>query len=122
MDEYAGGVSTFYEMNEERLAAALKHLNKVKPQVEYLLARDWHQLMLAHEVIDRLDVAEVLVHHLMYRKETRWPGFQTRLDYPERDDRHWLKFVNSYRDKKSGQIVMVTRPYEQVVPGDRYLP
>lgn len=120
MDEYAGGVSTFYEMNGERLQVALHLLGGLRPQVEYLVARDPHELMQAHEVIDRLEVAEVLVHHLLYRQETRWPGFQTRLDYPERDDARWLKFVNSRRNRHTGEIEMLERPYRQLVPGDRY--
>ena len=78
--------------------------------------------MNAHEIIDRIDVAEVLVEHLLYRKETRWPSYQTRLDYPERDDRNWLKFVNSLRDRESGEIKIIERPYQQIVSGDRYLP
>jgi len=122
MDEYAGGVSVFYELNEERLLAARKHLSKLHSQKQYLLAHDLHELMNAHEVIDRIDVAEVLVEHLLYRKETRWPSYQTRLDYPERDDRNWLKFVNSLRDRESGEIKIIERPYQQIVSGDRYLP
>ncbi|MBI4007275.1 MAG: hypothetical protein HY354_02140, partial [Planctomycetes bacterium] len=42
--------------------------------------------------------------------ETRWPGYQTRLDYPERDDAHWLKFVNSVCDPVTGAIRIVERP------------
>jgi adenylylsulfate reductase subunit A len=122
MDEYAGGVNVFYEMNEERLLVALKEVRKLKSQVNFLVAADLHELLEVHEVIDRLEVAEVLVEHLLYRKETRWPGYQTRLDYPERDDRHWLKFVNSVKDPKTGRIRMVERPYKQIIPGDRYLP
>jgi len=116
MDEYAGGVSTFYKMNGERLQVALHLLAGLRPQVEYLLARDPHELMQAHEVIDRVEVAEVLVHHLLYRKETRWPGFQTRLDYPARDDANWLKFVNSRCNRDTGEIEMIERPYRQMVP------
>ncbi len=121
MDEYAGGVSVFYEINEERLLAARRKLESLQEQKQYLIASDPHQLMLAHEVIDRIDVAQVLVEHLLYRKETRWPGFQTRLDYTHRDDINWLKFVNSRRDGKTGEIKMLERPYKQIVPGDRYL-
>ncbi|MCL5290961.1 MAG: adenylyl-sulfate reductase subunit alpha [Actinobacteria bacterium] len=121
MDEYAGGISTFYEMNEERLLVALKQVGKLKGQVRYLIAGDLHELMKAHEVIDRIDVAEVLVKHLIHRKETRWPGYQTRLDYPDRDDQRWLKFVNSRRGP-DGMVEMLERPYMQIVPGDRYLP
>ncbi|MEC4682546.1 MAG: hypothetical protein VST70_02540 [Nitrospirota bacterium] len=51
--------------------------------------------MLAHEVVDRVDVAKVLVAHLIARKETRWPGFQTRQDYPDSDERYG-HFVNSF--------------------------
>ncbi len=122
MDEYAGGVSVFYEMNEERLLVARKHIKKLHSQTQYLLADDLHELMCAHDIIDRLYVAEVLVEHLLYRKETRWPSYQSRLDYPNRDDRNWLKFVNSTRDKESGEVTIVERPYVQIYPGDRYLP
>lgn len=122
MDEYAGGISVFYEMNEERLLIAKRELQKLRGQVKYLIARDMHELMLAHEVIDRIDVAQVLVEHLLFRKETRWPGYQTRLDYPDRDDSNWLCFINSRRKPETGAIDVFKVPYEQIVPGDRYKP
>lgn len=121
MDQYAGGIATFYETTEAFLQTALRHLHRLQKQVPYLVASDLHELMQAHEVIDRLDLAEVVVRHLLYRQETRWPAFQTRLDYPERNDFQWLKFVNSRR-RVTGEIEMLTRPYEQIVSGDRYLP
>lgn len=122
MDEYAGGVSTYYELNEEKLLFARRALEKAQNQIPYLIAEGWHDLNLALQGIDRLEVAQVLVEHLLYRKETRWPGFQTRLDYPQRDDHNWLKFVNSQKDPATGQLSLFTRPYEQLVPGDRYMP
>ena len=121
MDEYAGGVHQFYRMNEERLVHALKHIRKLQDQAEFLHVGDLHGLMGAHEVIDRLNVAEVLVHHLLYRKETRWPGWQTRMDYPEIDPKLDC-FVESVRDPKTGEIKLFTRPYEQLIPGDRTKP
>ncbi|MBI5417447.1 adenylyl-sulfate reductase subunit alpha [Candidatus Poribacteria bacterium] len=122
MDEYAGGLRSFYEMNDERLVVARKHLNRMKNQIKFLISADSHELMKAHEVIDRIDVAATLVEHLIYRKETRWPGYQTRLDYPNRDDFNWLKFVNSVKSPESGEIKIIERPYKQMIPGDRYLP
>lgn len=122
MDEYAGGISVFYELNGAALVEAGRQLNRLQRQRKYLLARDFHQLMNCHEVLDRIDLARHVVEHLLYRKETRWPGFQTRTDYPERDDFNWLKFVNSRRDPETGDIKMIERPYKQLVPGDRYLP
>ncbi len=115
MDEYAGGIKTFYETDEKRLKIALKHIHKLKDQTGFLVAKELHELNLAHEVIDRIDVSLVLIRHLLYRKETRWPGFTTNRDYPERDDVNWQKFVNSRLNRDSGEIEMVERPYEQLV-------
>ncbi|MEW6661478.1 MAG: adenylyl-sulfate reductase subunit alpha [Bacillota bacterium] len=121
MDEYAGGVHQFFRMNEERLQYALREIKILKDQTKYLVASDLHELMSAHEVLDRLEVAEVLVHHLLFRRETRWPGWQTRMDYPEVDPSLDC-FVNSQKDRETGEIKVFTRPYVQVVPGDRTKP
>lgn len=121
MDDYAGGIGSYYELSENRLVTAQEKLDRLLAQVKYLVAADFHELMKAHEVIDRLAVARVLVAHLRHRKETRWPGFQSRIDYPERDDLHWLKFVNS-RMNQEGRIEVIERPYEQLVSGERYFP
>lgn len=120
MDEYAGGISRYYEMSDNELKIAEKKIRQLKSQVKYLKAVDFHDLMNCHEVIDRIDIAEVLIQHLLYRKETRWPVYQSRVDYSELNDRDWLKFVNSvYRDN---EIKIIERPYRQIVSGDRYLP
>ncbi len=119
MDEYAGGIHQFYRLNEERLDVALKNVKMLQDQTKYLYSKGLHNLMNVHEVVDRLDVSEMLLHHLKYRKETRWPGWQTRMDYPEKDDKNFDCFVESQRDPKTGEIKMFTRPYEQVIPGDR---
>ncbi len=122
MEEYAGGASCNYEMNEERLMMARQHLAELPDQFDQLVVEDTHDLMRAHEVLDRVVVAQVLVEHLMARKETRWPAYQTRTDYPERDDLNWLHFVNTRRDPANGEISVIMHPYEQLIPGDRYHP
>lgn len=122
LEQYAGGASTYYEMNEEMLQIARQRLAKFPADFDHLVANDLHQLMKVHEIMDRVDVAQTLVEHLLHRRETRWPSYQTRTDYPERDDVNWLKFVNSRRDPKTGNIEVLTRPYEQVISGDRYKP
>ncbi len=118
MDEYAGGVSQFYRMNEERLLYALKQISMLQEQTKYLYASNLHELLNVHEVIDRLSVAEMLLHHLIYRKETRWEGWQTRMDYPEVNPELDC-FVESRRDPVTGKVTVFTRPYVQIVPGDR---
>ncbi len=39
MDEYAGGTSQFYRTNEERLDYALKHLNMLINQIDFLMPK-----------------------------------------------------------------------------------
>lgn len=114
MDEYAGGISAGYELYEEKLLLAREKLGELKKLLPQLKAADLHELMQAHEVIDRVDVARVLVEHLLYRKETRWPCYQSRVDYPDRDDEKWLKFVNSVLDGDTVRII----EREYVKPGD----
>ena len=122
MDEYAGGSSQFYRVNEQQLDYALRHIKILQSQFKHLRASDLHDLMQANETMDRVDVAEAVVHHLKARKETRWAGWQTRSDYPERDDENFDCFVESRRDPATGEMTTFTRPYEQLLPGDRYKP
>ncbi len=121
-DDYAGGVSGFYELNAERLLMARRELARLAIQIDRVTAADPHELLVAHEAFDRLEVARVMVEHLLYREETRWPGFQSRLDFPERNDLRWLVFVNSVYDRDLGQVQMLERPYRQCVGGERYQP
>ncbi|MCK8816110.1 adenylyl-sulfate reductase subunit alpha [Natroniella sulfidigena] len=116
MDEYAGGLSTNYQLHEEKLLQARRLLKILDQDLASGKAENLHQLMNLHEVIDRVIVARVLVEHLLYRKETRWKSYQQRLDYPERDDQNWFKFVNSVYDQKRDQIEIVER--EHIKLGD----
>ncbi len=111
MDEYAGGIHTFYEIHQRRLDIARRLLGELKGDAAHLLARDFHELNLCREVLERIDVAEVVLAHLEARKETRWPAYQTRIDYPDRDDTNWLCFLNSMLDPGSGKIRVFKRPY-----------
>ncbi len=120
MDKYAGGIPEYYEMDEARLKIAQKELQKLAERTKDISAENTHELMLAHDMIDKIEVAQVLVEHLLFRKETRWPAYQTRLDYPKMDDENWLCFVNSRRDPKTRKIDVFKVPYKQMVPGDRY--
>lgn len=114
MDEYAGGVHQFFRMNEHQLLHAQKEIRQLKEQEKYLYCDNFHDLMNIHETIDRLDVAEVLIEHLLYRRETRWPAWQTRTDFPDKDET-FNCFVNSVRNPETGEIKVFKRPYEQLV-------
>jgi adenylylsulfate reductase subunit A len=53
---------------------------------------------------------------MLFRKETRWPGYYYRMDYPKIDDDNWKVFVNSTYDAEKGEWNLFTRPYVQLVP------
>ena len=110
MDEYAGGISMNYALQEERLLEARRLLKCLKDRMKDIAAVSNYNLVEALESIDRIDVARVLVEHLIYRKETRWSCYQTRLDYPEKDNSRWLTFVNSMYNHNTDEIKMVERP------------
>jgi len=112
MDEYAGGISAQYGTSQGELEIARLHLGRLDSELSALRARDAYELMHAHELIDRLVVARVLVEHMLHRTETRWHCYQERLDFPERDDKRWMVFVNSVCDR-SGHIRMIERPVER---------
>ncbi|WP_035172080.1 adenylyl-sulfate reductase subunit alpha [Caldanaerobius polysaccharolyticus] len=115
MDEYAGGISSYYEVYEERLNIAKKLLKDLQRDLSKGYAEDLHDLMKYHEVADRVLVARAVVEHLLYRKETRWRCYQERVDYPFRDDENWLKFVNSVYDPVENEIKIIERPYDAEV-------
>jgi adenylylsulfate reductase subunit A len=108
MDEYAGGISQMYGYAEGELKIAELHLRRLEQEFSALTAASLHELLHAHELMDRVTVAQTLVAHMLHRKETRWHCYQERLDYPERDDARWSVFVNSLR--KGDKIEMVERP------------
>ena len=109
MDEYAGGATSHYELTESKLIIARKKLKKLNGKLQFLGAGNKHELVSCLELIDRFDVAKVLIEHLIYRKETRWPVFQTRTDYPEKDDTNWLGFVNSVYDPVEDRVRIIKR-------------
>jgi len=109
MDEYAGGVTAHYELTESRLIIAREKLKELEAKLQSLRAEDNHELVSCLELIDRFDVARVLIEHLVYRQETRWPACQTRTDYPERDDTNWLGFVNSIYDPVNDRVKIIKR-------------
>ncbi|MBT6227570.1 MAG: hypothetical protein HOI47_13050 [Candidatus Scalindua sp.] len=115
MDEYAGGATTHYELTETKLIIARDKLKKLEEKLENLHAEDNHELVSCLELIDRFDVAKVLIEHLISRQETRWPAYQTRTDYPERDDNNWLGFVNSIYDPVNDRVKIVKRALNETL-------
>ena len=106
MDEYAGGISTYYQFNEKQLALAKEKIEKIEKLAENVNAGDMHELMFVYELKERLTVCKSVIAHLFARKETRWHSFDENLDYPKKSG-DWLKYVNSKME--DGKITVFTR-------------
>jgi len=54
-----------------------------------------YELIQYLELEGMLNLAEVIIEGALVRKESR--GSHFRLDYPDRDDEHWLRHTMAYR-------------------------
>jgi adenylylsulfate reductase subunit A len=114
MDEYAGGVSTAFTTSGKLLEKGLDLLALLKEDSEKLAAPDLHELMRAWENIHRMWQAESHVRTLLFREETRWPGYYFRSDKPTMDNENWDAFANCKYDPKSGDWEMIKRPVQRI--------
>jgi adenylylsulfate reductase subunit A len=115
MDEYVAGVSTYYQTNAKMLEIGLQQLTWLKEDSKNLRAKDLHELMRAWENYHRLWAAEAHLRHIMFREETRYPGFYYRTDFPKLDNENWKCFVNSRHNPETGEWEMKKIPHIDIV-------
>jgi adenylylsulfate reductase subunit A len=115
MDEYAGGVSTYYMTSKTMLERGLEYLRMTKQDSFHMGAKDLHELLRAWENFHRLIAAEAHARHIMFREETRYPGYYYRGDFLAIDDENWKCFTNSTYDSKTGEFNVFKRDYHQIV-------
>lgn len=116
MDSYAGGIKTNYRFNEKQLDIADCKIRQLETLTDDLYAEDFQELMYICELKERLTVCKSVIAHLRARKETRWHSFAENLDYPEKDDRNFKKYVNSRLE--NGEIKIIIR--DLVTGGEKY--
>jgi len=115
MDEYAGGVSSQFATSKAQLEKGLELLGMLKEDAEKLAAEDLHELMRCWENVHRLWQAEAHVRTILFREETRWPGYYFRSDTPKMDEANWKAFANCKYDPKTGEWEMIKRPVLEIV-------
>lgn len=116
MDSYAGGIKTNYRFNEKQLDIADCKIRQLETLTDDLYAEDFQELMYICELKERLTVCKSVIAHLRARKETRWHSFAENLDYPEKDDKNFNKYVNSRLE--NGEIKIIIR--DIVTGGEKY--
>ncbi|MFZ0455886.1 MAG: adenylyl-sulfate reductase subunit alpha [Ignavibacteriaceae bacterium] len=115
MDEYAGGVSSQFKTSKGLLEKGLDLLEYLKEDSDKLAASDLHELMRCWENVHRMWQAEAHVRAILYREETRWPGYYYRADKPSMDEKDWKVFVNMKWDPKTDKWDVFSKPIVSIV-------
>jgi succinate dehydrogenase/fumarate reductase flavoprotein subunit len=96
--------------NEAKLKIALKWVNRLREEdVCQIKARDAHELGRALEAQSILDCVEMTARASLKRKESRWNLSHFRTDFPERNDKNWLKKVIVRKNLKTGKMTLSIR-------------
>ena len=98
--------------SKDRLEEALAVIEKLKSNLDDLHAKDLHYLSKCHEVRSMALCAELTFRAALMRTESR--GFHFREDYPEQDDKNWLKWITIKDDE--GEMKLST----QRIPIEKY--
>ncbi|MFC2057071.1 FAD-binding protein [Chloroflexota bacterium] len=96
----------------ERMQEALAKIEEIKGRLPTLWAKDPHYLMKCHEAASMTLCAEMTYRPALMRQESR--SSHMREDYPERDDKNWLKWIIIKKEKE--EMKLWTEP----VPIDKY--
>jgi adenylylsulfate reductase subunit A len=114
MDEYAGGVSSQFKTNDKLLEKGMELLGYLKEDAAKQAASNLHELMRCWENVHRMYQADAHMQSILFREETRWPGYYFRADKPKMDNDNWLAFCNCTYNKDTGEWNMIKRPVKRV--------
>jgi len=115
MDEYAGGVSMQFTTNKFLLDRGSELMVMLQEDSEKLAAEDLHELSRSWENVHRMWQAEAHLRTVLYREETRWPGYYYRADFKEMDEKNWKCFVNCIYDPEKKEWKMLKRDILSIV-------
>jgi len=113
-DEYFGGISTWYMTSKTMLTEGLKLLEVLKEDANKMAAGNLHELMRCWENYHRILSVEAHARHILFREESRYPGYYYRGDYLAIDDKNWKCFVNSTYDAEKNTWELKKVPYVEI--------
>lgn len=77
---------------EISLTSAIAKLNALDAYRDQLKATNLHELMRCHEAMNIHDVAKIVAHAALARKESRFPPYHYRADFPETNE-EWCGLI-----------------------------
>lgn len=98
--------------SKDRLEEVLSKIEEIKKMIPSVSVKDGHGLLNWNEVRSMTLCAEMTYRAALMRTETR--GWHVREDYPERDDKNWLKWIIVKQD--TGKMTLSTEP----IPIEKY--
>jgi adenylylsulfate reductase subunit A len=113
-DEYFGGCATWYMTSKTMLDEGLKLLTMLKEDAARSAAANLHELMRAWENFHRILSVEAHARHILFREESRYPGYYYRGDFDMIDDNNWKCFTNSVYDAEKLTWTMKKVEYKQM--------
>jgi adenylylsulfate reductase subunit A len=114
MDEYAGGVSSQFMTSDKLLERGMELLDFLREDAENQAASSLHELMRCWENVHRMYQADSHMRSILFREETRWPGYYFRADKPSIDNENWLAFCNCKYDRNTGEWTMMKKPVKYI--------
>ena len=113
-DEYFGGVATWYMTSKTMLEEGLKQLEMLKEDAGKMAASNLHDLLRCFENYHRILSVEAHARHMLFREESRYPGYYYRGDYNKIDDANWKCFTNSTYNAENNTWELKKVPYVQM--------
>ncbi len=108
IERYIFQVDKLLAKSEESIKSMLQDVKDMKKIIPELTADDPHTLAKCLEAADTVLCLEMVCRAALERRESRgqmYPHF--RVDYPEHDDKNWLKWIN-LKMGKDGQMELFT--------------
>lgn len=115
-DEYFGGVNTWFKTSATMIQEGLRRLQLLKEDANRLAASNLHELLRCWENYHRVIAAEAHARSILFREETRYPGYYYRADKDFIDDENWKCFTIAKYDAEKDEWTFRKEPYVQIFP------